>query len=90
MDVTLQTADRLAFIEIKTSADARLALREAVGQLLEYAYFEPVPGRQDPEPFVVAPGPITHRATAYLRELESRGLLIKYRSFNLSESTIDI
>ena len=71
------------FYEIKTDATPRLAIRHAVGQLLEYAYW-PAPAR--PKRLVVATEhPLDAEAADYLRTLETEtGLAISYRRICLS------
>lgn len=66
------------FYEIKTDMTARLAIRHAIGQLLEYAYWPApaVPHRI----VVVAEPPLDAEASDYLRALEvETGLSIGYR-----------
>jgi hypothetical protein len=41
VDVTVRKGRDLILYEIKTSQDARLVVREALGQILEYAHFHP-------------------------------------------------
>ena len=67
--------------EIKTDATPRLAIRHAVGQLLEYAYWPtPVCPKQL---VVVAEHPLDAEAADYLRTLEAEtGLSISYRRIN--------
>jgi len=71
------------FYEIKTDATPRLAIRHAVGQLLEYAYW-PVPAR--PQRLVVAAAQaLDVEAAEYLRTLEAEtGLSIGYRRVDLA------
>lgn len=69
------------FYEIKTDATPRLAIRHAVGQLLEYAYW-PAPVRPK-RLVVVAEHPLDAEAADYLRTLETEtGLSIGYRRVN--------
>ena len=66
------------FYEIKTDATARLAIRHAIGQLLEYAYW-PAPARPK-RLVVVAEQPLDAETADYLRTLEAEtGLAIGYR-----------
>ena len=72
------------FYEIKTDASARLAIRHAIGQLLEYAYW-PVAARPT-RVVVVAEGPLDPEAADYLHTLETEtGLTISYRQVNPEE-----
>ena len=72
------------FYEIKTDASARLAIRHAIGQLLEYAYW---PAAARPKRVVVvAERPLDPEAADYLRTLEAEtGLAIGYRQVNPAE-----
>ena len=72
------------FYEIKTDASTRLAIRHAIGQLLEYAYW---PAAARPKRVVVvAEGPLDPEAADYLRTLEAEtGLAIGYRQVNPAE-----
>ena len=71
------------FYEIKTDATPRLAIRHAVGQLLEYAYW-PAPARPK-RLVVVAEHPLDAEAADYLRTLEAEtGLSIGYRRVDLA------
>lgn len=72
------------FYEIKTDASARLAIRHAIGQLLEYAYW-PVAARPT-RVVVAAEGPLDPEAADYLHTLETEtGLTIGYRQVNPEE-----
>ena len=72
------------FYEIKTDATARLAIRHAIGQLLEYAYW-PAPARPK-RLVVVAEQPLDAEAADYLRTLEAEtGLAIGYRQVSPAE-----
>lgn len=74
----------LEFYEIKTDTSARLAIRHAIGQVLEYAYWPPAakPNRI----VVVAERSLDPEAADYLRTLETQtGLAIGYRQVNPAE-----
>ena len=72
------------FYEIKTDSSARLAIRNAIGQLLEYAYW-PTPARPK-RLFVVSEQALDAEADSYLRTLEQEiGLQIGYRQVNVEE-----
>ena len=69
------------FYEIKIDSSARLAIRHAIGQLLEYAYW-PVAARPK-RVVVVAEPPLDPEAADYLRTLETEtGLAVGYRQVN--------
>ena len=62
-----------SFYEIKTAREPRICVRQAVGQLLEYAYWS----KNSPEPkklVIVGPATIDTETEAYLEKLT-----IKYR-----------
>jgi len=58
------------YYEIKTACSPRACLREALGQVLEYAYW---PGAQEPRRLIVCgESPIDEDGAAYLRRLNER------------------
>lgn len=78
IDLVARRDHGLEFYEIKTDATSRLAIRHAIGQLLEYAYWPAAirPSRL----FVVSEQPLDAEAAEYLRTLEAEtGLSICYR-----------
>lgn len=77
VDVVVHRADGYWFYEIKTSHSPRACLREAVGQLLEYAFW---PGAQEgTRLIVVGETAIDKDAEEYLRRLKARfALPIEY------------
>ena len=50
IDIVLRDGDSYHFFEIKTSGSAKACVRDAIGQLMEYAYW---PGRKNAEKLVV-------------------------------------
>jgi hypothetical protein len=78
VDVAVIRSGRLAFFEIKVAPSARSALRESLGQLLEYAHW-PSTERAD-ELVVVGEEPADDSATQYLSLLRSKfNLNVFYR-----------
>lgn len=78
IDLVAERDGELEFYEIKTDFSARLAIRNAIGQLLEYAYW-PEPARPE-RLFVVSEYALDAEAEAYLRTLEEEiNLSIGYR-----------
>ena len=78
IDLVARRDHGLEFYEIKTDTTPRLAIRHAIGQLLEYAYW-PAPIRPS-RLFVVSEQPLDAEAADYLRRLEAEiGLSICYR-----------
>ncbi len=72
VDITVNNAKRRILIEIKTDPVAKRALREALGQILEYAYFCPkVQNSVQTELFIVAPGLADGEVSAYLSRLRN-------------------
>jgi hypothetical protein len=82
-DLMLTTANRRVLIEIKASEDARRAIRDAFGQLLDYAYFDSA-DRGNSELFIVGGGAPTRQTQGYLDHLRTRfGLEIGYRQYKI-------
>jgi hypothetical protein len=78
VDAAVETRDGVLFCEIKVAPHARAAVREAVGQLLEYSQW-PTDCRAT-RWWVVSERPPSAEETAYLQALRSRyGLPIFYR-----------
>ena len=83
IDLKVVTPSRLVLIEIKSSSDARTAIRHALGQLLEYAYFENLQLRE-PELVIVARGVKSKRVDHYLGFLQRKfHLFVKYKRYEL-------
>jgi hypothetical protein len=82
VDLTVRDKKRRLLIELKTDPVARRAIREAMGQILEYAYFEPALHGLDQELFIVATGSMDAGAAAYLKLLNHQfGMPIMYCQF---------
>lgn len=79
IDVVVQNEDdTYDFYEIKTSHDPRICIREAIGQLLEYAYWNDR-GPQVKNLVIVGPNPMDDDAEEYLVVLKAKFKLpIKY------------
>jgi hypothetical protein len=71
------------FYEIKTALSARLCIREAIGQLIEYAFW---PGGKEATALViVAEATLDKSAELYLRELRSRfNIPLYYQQFDMA------
>lgn len=82
VDLSVQEGRRRTIIEIKSATVARRAIREALGQLLDYAFFEaPKAVRRL---IVVGRGPLLPRDRTYLATLTKRFRLpIAYRRYRL-------
>ncbi|MGA2620395.1 MAG: hypothetical protein ABSF26_22470 [Thermoguttaceae bacterium] len=79
IDIVVKTKNEYWFYEIKTALTPRACLREAIGQLLEYAFW---PGSHEPTRFiVVGESPIDKDGQEYLRRLRKRfSLPIEYET----------
>lgn len=70
IDVVLRDNDgKFIFFEIKTSYSVKLCLREAIGQLLEYAYLGK--GANAKKLIVVSPNKINSETRAYIRKVRT-------------------
>jgi hypothetical protein len=82
VDLTVSDGKRRLFIEIKTDVVAKRAIREALGQILEYAYFRSKWPHPNVEMFIIAPGQASAEVSAYLGILRSKfGVPITYCQF---------
>lgn len=84
VDLRVDEGDgRIVYYEVKTAATARGCIREALGQLLEYAHW---PGVEPVHKLVVASDrPLDDNAAAWLRELGDRyGLALRYFEVDLA------
>jgi hypothetical protein len=71
VDVLLDVGGKTTLIEVKSDVDARLAVRAALGQLLEYALLAKAPSTF-PALVVAAPQAPDAAVAAYLAELKAR------------------
>jgi hypothetical protein len=55
----------------ETASTCRGAVRDALGQLLEYAYYRPQSGSEKLELIIVAPGQLDIVTEAYIRRLQT-------------------
>lgn len=71
IDVRVETEQELIYYEIKTELDPRLVIRQALGQLLEYAFYQ---GRRESRTptglVIVGRCPLDQDSDAYLREID--------------------
>ncbi|MBW8374227.1 hypothetical protein [Stenotrophomonas sp.] len=87
IDVVLEHMEGLWFYEIKTAASVKASIRQAIPQLLEYAYW-PDSCRAE-KLIIVSQLPITENAKKYLQELRGRfGLPIYYQQFDLKSNAL--
>jgi hypothetical protein len=82
IDLVVQRKHEYWFYEIKTAQTARACIREALGQILEYAFW---PGAQEPVRLVVAGEcSIDKEAEDYLRSLRRRfSLPLQYEQIKI-------
>lgn len=71
VDIVVSAPGKTYFVEVKSEPDARLAVRAALGQLLEYALFG-VAAAPLPELVIAAPGEPDAAVGAYLDALRAR------------------
>jgi hypothetical protein len=69
IDVVRKDGDNYIFYEIKVSGSAKACIRDALGQLMEYAYW---PGKPNANAIVVGEEAIDDNTTKYLEYLNSR------------------
>jgi hypothetical protein len=87
VDVAMDTNDGLLFCEIKVAPHVRAAVREAVGQLLEYTHW-PAESRAS-KWWVVSEGKPSAKDVAYLKVLRTRyGLPIFYRQIDAEKDSL--
>lgn len=84
VDLVVETVDSWDFYEIKPYSDPRLCIREAAGQLLEYAYW---PGTEEPDRLVVVgESELDSKGERYLNRLRRKfDVPIDYESFSAGE-----
>ena len=87
IDVVVRRGTRYWFYEIKASAPTRACIREAVGQLLEYAFW---PGGHRAERLlIVGEHPLDEESRQYLQYLrEHFSLPVGYKQFSLARGKI--
>ncbi len=87
IDLAVRAGNRYWFYEIKTGMSARACIREALGQLIEYAFW---PGSEEAERLVVvAEPPLDSEAESFLKTLRERfGLPIFYQQFDMISKTL--
>ncbi len=79
--VVRESKKHFTFYEIKTSYSVRLCIREALAQLLEYAYY---PNKNNASKIVVvSPHAVTKEAQSYLEHLRHRfGIPVYYQRYD--------
>lgn len=83
IDAVVRHKENYSFYEIKTSPSVRQCIRDALGQLLEYAHFEN--DVQIKEFIIVSPYKITKECLSYLSSIRKKySLPIIYQQFDLT------
>ena len=91
VDVRLTRGNETILIEVKSDNRPRYAIREALGQLLEYAYRSQQQGVSISEMVIVAPGELSELERRYVEDLRTtRQLPVRYLSVTLDNSDIDL
>lgn len=91
IDLLLTVPERTVIVELKSDVDARLAVRRALGQLLEYQRFRPRPELAKADLVVVSPGLATPELDAYLKALRTdTGLSVKHVRLTLDDKSIEL
>lgn len=89
VDVAVKHAAGITFYEIKTYPSVRTCVREALGQLLEYAHW-PQSARAT-ELVIVTEHPATAALSTYMKQLrELYGLPVYYQQFNLMSQCLGV
>ncbi|WP_207494528.1 hypothetical protein [Aridibaculum aurantiacum] len=88
IDIVVKKGSGYTFYEIKTYADVRVSIREAIGQIMEYCFYTKA-NRAD-ELIIVTPKPArTEDAIAYMCHLRQvTKLNLYYQYFDLSTNTL--
>lgn len=85
IDVVTKHKNKITFFEIKTSSSVRTSIRQAIPQLLEYAYWSD--GKRADDLVIVSHLPITDSAKRYLAYLRDQfDLPLSYRQFDLTKN----
>ena len=87
-DLVVRNGQRTILIEMKAYSDVRRAIREALGQILEYVFFYPKTSNRvkNVDLFIVAPAPMNEAASKYMTLLRTRfAIKVRYCSFTLGD-----
>lgn len=87
IDVASREEGKVTFYEIKTNKSVRASIRQAIPQLLEYAYW---PGEKRADELVIVSHlPITKSAERYLNFLRDQFKLpLSYRQFDITKNAL--
>ncbi len=86
--VVRESSSNFTFYEIKTSYSVRLCIREALAQLLEYAYY---PNRNNATKIIiVSPNAVTKEAQSYLKHLRHRFRIpVYYQRYDSEQEALE-
>ena len=87
VDIAVRDGSNYMYFEVKTGLSARSCIREAFGQLMEYAFW---PGAQKAHQlFVIGEPPLDQSAAKYIEVLEKKfGLPIAYKQYDLQRGRL--
>jgi hypothetical protein len=88
IDVVLRNGREYLYYEIKNASSARACIREALAQLIEYAYW---PGAQEASQLIIVGEPeFDSEAKVYIEQLRSRfGLPINYQQIDVERVSVE-
>lgn len=90
-DLKVKRGRTTTLIEVKSDSRPRFAIRQALGQLLEYAYLEEQAGQRVSELVVAGPGELTALDRAYMKHLrDARKLPVRYVCVRRGIDQIDL
>lgn len=86
--VIKEGSGKFTFYEIKSSYSVRLCIREAIAQLLEYAYY---PNNNNSKKLIItSPNPVTSEAKSYLENLRNKfSIPVYYQRYNSETEALD-
>jgi hypothetical protein len=91
VDVKVRRNGEVTLVEVKTDPLPMRAIRQGMGQLLEYAFGCRVAGENVTQLVIAAPGEATESDRLYVKHLRSeRGLPIKYVCFRLGMTEVNL
>jgi hypothetical protein len=91
VDIKVKQDAKVTLIEVKTDLSPRYAVREALGQLLEYEYWCGLKREKVAELVVAGPGELQELDRAYLTHLQRvRKLPIRYVHFRRGSKDVDL
>lgn len=88
IDVVVRDKSSYIFYEIKTTNNIKLCIREALSQLMEYAYY---PNKSiATKLIIVSPNEMTNEAKLYLKQLRDKfSIPIYYQKFNIDKDQLN-